>query len=362
MGNDTDRDIFKDSYHRYTGRKVLFMVVLILLIVILSGCSCMVSGRDITFAEGLRSIWDHIAGTELEYNSTEWWNDKLIWSNTMPRVVMALLAGSGLAVSGVIMQAILSNPLAEPYTMGVSSGVVLGANVAIILGFSIAGGIHTWGLVLNAFLFGLIPVGIILFLVRVLRSMSPVTMILSGVAISYFLSGLNTLMMVSTSSDKLSEAYRWQVGSLESSMWDEVQVAAVIVLSLTFVSLFLARYLNALSQGSNLAKSLGMDVERFRLVCMVMVTVMSAGILCFTGIIGFIGLLAPHIVRLIIGADNRYVIPASCLFGAVFLLFADTVTRLLTGVDIPVGAVMSFIGAPLFLCIVLFSKRKGVLY
>ena len=358
---ESDSRNFREQYHEYTFRKILFIAGLVTVIVLLSGYSCMISGREMTLIEGLEAIWNHITGAEFDYNSKEWWDDKIIWTVTMPRVVMAIIAGCGLAISGAIMQGVLANPLAEPYTMGVSSGAVFGANLAIVAGLSLASSVHSMGIVLNAFLVGMIPVVIVMILMRVLHGLSTVTIILSGVAISYFFGGLNTLLLVGAEDESLSEAYQWQVGSLEYTLWNEVQFVFVVVAVLVFVSLFLSKYLNALTQGDNLAKSLGMDVDRFRMYCMMLVTLMSATILCFTGIIGFVGLLAPHIVRLIIGGDNRYVLPASCVFGSAFLLFADTVTRMISGVDVPVGAVMSFFGAPLFLYIILRDSRKRCL-
>lgn len=358
----TGSENFRTEYHKYTFRKIAFILMLMAVIVLLSGYSCMISGRDMTLVEGLRAIWNHILGVEFEYNSPQWWDDKIIWSVTMPRVALGIIAGCGLAISGAIMQGVLSNPLAEPYTMGVSSGVVFGANLAIVAGLSLASSVHTFGIVLNAFIMGLVPVATVIVLMRIMRSLSPVTIILSGVAISYFFGGLNTLLLVGAEEESLSQAYQWQVGSLENTLWSEVEFVFVVVLVLVFISLFLSKYLNALTQGDNLAKSLGMDVDSFRLYCMILVTLMSASILCFTGIIGFVGLLAPHIVRLIIGGDNRYVLPASCVFGSAFLLFADTVTRMVAGIDVPVGAVMAFFGAPLFLFIILRSNRRRCLY
>ena len=330
---------------------------------ILLGYSVTVSGRDMTFWDGIMAIVDHIMGVSYDRveEPVKFWNDYIVWNSTMPRVLGAIVCGAGLAVCGAAMQVVLNNPLAEPYTLGVSSGAVFGACLAIILGFTF-GNIGTYGIIGNAFIFSLVPCAIIIVLVGVMKGLSPVTMILAGTAISYFFSGLTTLMMVRTDDETLTSSFRWQIGSLAGIGWDNIWIIFAGTVACTAILMMTAKYLNALALGDKSATSLGVDVNRVRYTILIVSSLMVAVILSFTGIIGFIGLLAPHMVRTILGADNRYVIPASMLLGPVILLFADTVSRLLAEVDLPVGIVMMFVGSPIFLYILLGSRGRRAMY
>lgn len=330
---------------------------------VLLGYSVTVSGRDMTFWDGIMAIADHVMGVEYDRvdEPVKFWNDYIVWNDTMPRVLGAIVCGAGLAICGAAMQVVLGNPLAEPYTLGVSSGAVFGACLAIILGFSFSG-LGTYGIIGNAFVFALVPCVIIIVMVGALKGLSPVTMILAGTAISYFFSGLTTLMMVRTDDDTLYSSFRWQIGNLADITWDNLWIIAVGVVVMSAFLMLTSRYLNALALGDRSAKSLGVDVTKVRYTILAASSLMVAVILSFTGIIGFIGLLAPHIVRTILGADNRYVMPASLFLGPVILLFADTISRLLSDIDLPVGIVMMFVGSPIFLYILLSNRGRRTIY
>ncbi|MBR2255630.1 MAG: iron ABC transporter permease [Candidatus Methanomethylophilaceae archaeon] len=230
-GRSTDGDSgegFREEYRRYIWRKVLFIALLAAAMFILLGYSVTVSGRDMSFWDGIMAIVDHVMG--VSYDRIEdpvgFWNDYIVWNHTMPRVLGAIVCGSGLAVCGAAMQVVLNNPLAEPYTLGVSSGAVFGACLAIILGFTF-GTVGTYGIIGNAFIFALIPCAMIIVLVGVMKGLSPVTMILAGTAISYFFSGLTTLMMVRTDDDTLSSSFRWQIGNLTGIDWSNLWIIFV---------------------------------------------------------------------------------------------------------------------------------------
>ncbi len=359
---DTDEG-FRAEYRSYIWRKVLFIAFLAAAMFILLGYSVTVSGRDMTFWDGIMAIADRIMGVTYDRaeEPVKFWNDYIVWNSTMPRVLGAVVCGAGLAVCGAAMQVVLNNPLAEPYTLGVSSGAVFGACLAIILGFSF-GSIGTYGIIGNAFIFALVPCAVVIVLVGVMKGISPVTMILAGTAISYFFSGLTTLMMVRTDDDTLTSSFRWQIGSLADIGWNSIWVIFAGTAVCTAVLMMTTKYLNALALGDRSATSLGVDVNKVRYTILIVSSLMVAVILSFTGIIGFIGLLAPHMVRSILGADNRYVIPASMLLGPVILLFADTISRFLAEVDLPVGIVMMFVGSPIFLYILLGRRGRRVMY
>jgi len=359
---DTDEG-FRAEYKNYIWRKVLFIILLAVAMFILLGYSVTVSGRDMTFWDGIMAIVDHIMGVSYDRieEPVKFWNDYIVWNSTMPRVLGAIVCGAGLAVCGAAMQVVLNNPLAEPYTLGVSSGAVFGACLAIILGFTF-GNIGTYGIIGNAFIFALVPCAMIIVLVGVMKGISPVTMILAGTAISYFFSGLTTLMMVRTDDDTLTSSFRWQIGSLTDIDWNNIWIILIGTVVCTAILMLTTKYLNALALGDKSATSLGVDVNKVRYTILIVSSLMVAVILSFTGIIGFIGLLAPHMVRTILGADNRYVIPASMLLGPVILLFADTISRFLAEVDLPVGIVMMFVGSPIFLYILLGRRGRRMMY
>ena len=361
MNSETTLSEFKESYHDYTWRKVLFIIMIFAGLIILSGYSITVSARGVSFVDGITAVWNHISGIRPEYNTKDYWDDYVVWNNCMPRVIGAIVVGAGLAACGAAMQTVLNNPLAEPYTLGISSGAVFGACLAIIMGFTVTG-IGQYGIVANAFLFGLIPSVFLIILIGVMRGLSPVTMILCGTAISYFFGGLTTLMMSTTDDDTMYEAFRWEIGNLSRIGWDNLFLMVAGTAVCTFVIMYLAKYLNALALGDKSATGLGVDVDRVRYTILIASTLIVAVLLSFTGIIGFVGLLAPHMVRSIIGGDNKYVIPASMCLGPLILLAADTISRMLSGVNLPVGAVMMFIGAPIFLYLMIGSRSRRMIY
>ncbi len=284
----------------------------------------------------------------------------MVWNITMPRVTFAIIGGAGLAVAGVMMQGVMNNPLADPYTTGVSSGAVFGAVLAIILGINVIPGVGEMGLIANAFFFALVPIGMLMMISAMSKRVSPVVVILAGMAISYFFSGITTIIKVSADDDALADAYRWQIGSLEGISWDQIPLVAIIVLVCTiFVSLTYGK-LNSMSAGDDVARSLGINVNRFRVIVLAVTTLMAASIIAYAGVIGFVGLVIPHLLRMIVGGDNKFLIPASMVGGAALLMFADVISRLTFSIDLPVGAVMSFIGAPIFLYLVASKRGKGV--
>lgn len=357
--NDTGSGELKEKYNRYIFRKVMFVVICIVGIVAIAGFSVTIGSRDIGFFRAYELIWEHIKGTTYALGSLDWWDDDIVWNSRLPRVCMAIIAGAALAIAGAAMQSVMKNPLADPYTTGISSGAVFGVTLALVLGFT-ASGASQYGLVLNAFIFSLIPTGIIIMMSKFTNA-SPATMILAGVAVSFFFNGLTTLLMVGTDADTLANAYLWQIGTLENAVWTSIPLMFVVTLVGSAFLLFTSRQLNILSLGDDSAKSLGMDAQNYRLICMLIISFMIASIISFTGIIGFVGLVAPHIARLTLGGDNRYVIPAAMAFGALFMLAADMLARIVVYPgEMPVGIIISFVGGPIFLYLILKQKRGAL--
>lgn len=358
MASEMEEQIgIEEQYRSSLMRKFIVLGVALVALFIVSGWALTMSEDGLGFFECWGYIFRHIAGHTYEAGTDGWMYDYNIWKFDVPRILMAIIVGGGLAVCGVAMQAIMNNPLADPYTMGISDGAVFGAVAAIVMGFGTATLGDSLGLITSAFFGGLIPAVTLILLARAV-SMSPATAILVGIALSYIFSGLESAIMVSTDPDTLKAAYLWQIGSLSQVDWMEVKMAAVITLIGAGFLLFSSRKLNLLSLGDDTAKSLGLNVDNFRTVVMIAVAVVVASTVSFVGIVGFVGLVAPHIIRLLIGADNKFLMPISLVTGAFFIQLADSIAHNFFYPELRVGLIISIIGAPLFLYIILRKKKN----
>ncbi|MDK2881265.1 MAG: iron complex transport system permease protein [Clostridia bacterium] len=280
----------------------------------------------------------------------------------LPRILLAALTGLSLAGAGTVMQGILRNPLVDPYTLGLSSGAAFGAALAIVLGTGVLGAsfniMGRYLIVTNAFIFGSLTMVLVYGIAR-LKGAIPETLLLAGVAFGYlFSAGVSALKYVSEN-EALKELVVWLMGGLWGASWDTVLILLPVVLICLGLLVRYAWDLNALGAGEDIAISLGVNVGRLRLATLALATLISSATIAFTGIIGFIGLIAPHICRILIGGDNRFLIPCACLMGGVLLLLADTLARVvLAPVEIPVGIVTSLIGTPFFIYLLLKRKRQ----
>jgi iron complex transport system permease protein len=268
---------------------------------------------------------------------------------------MAVLVGCGLAIAGTVFQAILRNPLASPHTLGIGSSAGFGAVMAIVFG----AGFHNEYLIAgNAFFFALLSSFLILGVARLKRS-TPETMILAGIAIMFLFSSLSSLFQYMGTMEEVHEIVFWFFGSLSKVGWKEISIAAVMILLPCPVLLKWSWDFNLLAAGDESAKALGVNVTRVRMLGIVLASLITAGTICFTGVIGFIGLVSPHITRMVIGGDHRFLIPASALVGAVLVLTADTLGRTLWAPQvIPIGIVTSFIGVPFFFYLLMKRTRE----
>ena len=349
-----------EEYHHILFRRLMLLVISIVGILIFIGMFSLSAYGDITFYESYEIIWNHLIGHQYEPRTLYWWADRHIWNIAMPHIAAAILAGASLAVCGVLMQSIMINPLADPYSTGISSGACFGAVSAIIVGITFAPMSSEYGIVINAFVGALIPALTIIIISEYIR-LSPATLILLGTAISYFFNSMVTFIMISTDADTLKSAYLWQIGSLDGMTWSGVTFMAIITIIGSAIVLMVSNKLNIMSLGDRSATSLGLDVKKFRTFSLTLMAVMTAAIVSFTGILGFIGLIAPHIVRLIIGSDNKYVVPISMSFGAFVLLLADYLSSQIS--NVPVGVILSLVGSPIFFLLIVFqSKRTGAIY
>ncbi len=349
------------AYGKYTFRKTVVILIFVVATFIMAGVSLSYNGLDgVGIIESYDYLFKHIMGATYDRitDNTNWVNDWNIWNQYAPRMCIAIITGAGLATCGVAMQALLKNPLADPYTVGISDGACFGAVAAIVIGASLSSLTGSMGIVTNAFLCGMVPAVIVILLTRIVH-MTPATTILVGVAMSYVFSGLETTIMVATDPDTLKQAYLWQIGSFGSFSWTKCQLPFILTAIGCAILIISSRNLNLLALGDDSASSLGLDVDTFRTIIMIVVSIMVAGLVAFVGIIGFVGLVAPHMVRMVMGGDNRYLLPASMAAGAFFMLFADLVSRIVVpGNELRVGLIASIIGAPIFLYMIV-KRRKG---
>ena len=280
----------------------------------------------------------------------------IIWKLRFPRILMAIVAGAALAIAGALMQGCLGNPLVSPLTLGVASGAALGAALAIVLGFSIVSSPQI-AIVANSFIFSLIVVAIIIQLGNI-RSISAESYILVGIAITFICGAIVSTMQYFATDAQLSQLAHWSFGSLSRPNLTNVLWITVVVVGLMPTAIKWAWDLNALSVGGDdFAISTGVDPKKTRKHILVVSALMTSVIIAFTGLIGFVGLAAPHMSRLIIGNDYRKLIPCSAIFGAFLMIFADTLGRtLFAPIVIPVGVMLSIIGGPFFMYLLLKSR------
>ena len=308
----------------------------------------------ISVVDAIMVFFDHILGNYVDPR-----DDLYVWDTRLPRAIGAIAAGAGLGIAGTVMQNDFKNPLAEPYTMGISSGAFLGATLAIVLNISIIPFVpDDSAVVANSYLFSLIPVGFIV-LISKFRKLTPGTMILTGIAVMFLFSSISQIIMVTAPSESMADAYSWRVGSLSVIRWSKLPIMLTSTAILSVLIYFFARKLNVMYVGDKSVKTLGENPANVRIITMVLASLLTAGIVCYTGTIGFIGLVGPHVARIFVGSNNRYLIPASAAFGAAFILIADTIAKV-SGINgLPVGVISAMVGGPLFIWI-LIRMRKNV--
>lgn len=291
-------------------------------------------------------------------------HEAILFSIRLPRVLLAVLVGSGLAAAGTAMQGVFRNPLADPGLMGVSSGSALAAVAAIVLGDSalkgIMQGLGPFGVPIASFLGGLLSVSLIGWLSREEGRISSATMLLSGIAINALnIAGIGYFTFLATDAQLRNLSF-WSLGSLGGASWPSLAVIAPLILGSVLALLNLSRPLNTLVLGEAEATFLGTSVERTKFVAVVLSALLVGVAVSASGIIGFVGLVIPHLMRLVLGPDHRWLLPGSALAGSCLLLLADLLARTVSApAELPIGIVTSSLGAPFFLYMMLRSRRQA---
>ncbi|CAI1506250.1 Probable ABC transporter permease protein HI_1471 [Serratia quinivorans] len=281
----------------------------------------------------------------------------IVWDIRLPYALMAVVVGFALGLAGAEMQTILNNPLASPFTLGVSSAAAFGAALAIVLGIGVPGIPDQWFISANAFIFALFAALMLDGITRWTR-VATSGVVLFGIALVFTFNALVSMMQFIASEDTLQGLVFWTMGSLARASWDKLGILLGVFVVLLPLSMMSSWKLTALRLGEDRAVSFGIDVRRLRLTTLLRISILSALAVAFVGPIGFIGLVAPHIARMIFGEDHRFYLPASALIGALVLSMASVASKnLIPGIIIPVGIVTSLVGVPFFLSIIL--RHRG---
>ncbi len=280
-----------------------------------------------------------------------------LWNVRFPRIVLGLLVGAALGAGGCLLQGVLANPLAEPGIIGVSSGAAVGACLMIVLG---GGATNDWALAGAAFVFALFTAASVYVLSLRDGSTSAIMLVLTGIAVNAFTLGIIAYLTFVASTAAREQIVFWQLGSLAGTTWDEVWVAAPLIIAALAASLVLVHKLDLLALGEIQAASLGVNVEVVRRQVIVLVSILTGAAVAFSGIIMFVGLVVPHVLRLIVGPRHAILLPASVVGGALVITAADLAARTMLGdADLPLGMFTSLIGGPVFFLLLRRSRRAG---
>ncbi|WP_191061781.1 FecCD family ABC transporter permease [Geminicoccus harenae] len=283
----------------------------------------------------------------------------IVWQVRLPQALLALLVGGALALAGAEMQTTLNNPLASPFTLGVSSAASLGAALAIVLGLGVPGVPASWILSGNAFLFAFGSVLLLQFLAR-LRGTGVETLVLFGIALVFTFNALVALIQYVASQEALQQLVFWNLGSLARASWEKILVATLVLALVLPFSLAASWQMTALRLGSDRAYSFGVNVGRLRFLSLFRASLLAATAVAFVGTIGFVGLVGPHLARLLVGEDHRFFLPASVLCGALVMSLASVASKtLVPGALLPVGIVTSLIGVPFFVVLIFARPERG---
>lgn len=323
--------------------------LLAIFIVIFAVYSITIGVADISVKETFEILVSRILNLDIASEVSKA-QEIIIINLRVPRILVAILTGINLAVTGSIYQAIFRNSMADPYMLGISSGASLGAGVGILLGtFS----------PLYAFVGAIVANVLVVGISGSKGKVSTIRLLLSGIGINYFFSSI--LSMIRTySNNRALEVFVWGMGSLSAASYNRVIMLTIITIPILIIFFIYKKELNLLLMGEDVAKSLGVNVDRTRKILLVLSSILIATTVSFTGTIGFVGLIIPHVVRMVFGSNYRVTLPITGLFGAIFLLICDNISRaMLSNSEIPLGIVTSVFGAPYFMYLVYKDRKRG---
>ena len=337
------------EYRTYTGKKIAMMWAGIIICLISFILDIMIGSSNLSLSSVFTSLFNSSEADSL--------TNVIIWKLRLPTAVMGILVGASLGLSGAAMQTILNNPLASPYTLGISAGAGVGASIALLTGLGSLAVLGSFLIPLSAFVFAFLAcLGI--YLISKIKRFTPETMVLSGIGMVFFFQALQSFLQYTASPEALQSIVFWTFGSLQKANWTNIPIIAVVFLIVFVIVYTHAWKLTAMKLGDEKAKALGIDVERLRMVMFIMISLLTATAVAFVGSIGFIGIVGPHIARILLGEDQRYYLPMSSICGAAILSIASVATKLVVpGAVFPIGILTSMIGVPFFFILIIKKKR-----
>lgn len=339
-----------ERYRHRHGRRVLLLSALALALVVSLAVDITTGPSGMSLTRLLQVLWDPASMPRVEA--------VIVWNVRLPYALMAVLVGAALALAGAEMQTVLDNPLASPFTLGVSAAAAFGAALAIVLGMGIPGVPAQYLISANAFLFALASVALLYLLAR-WRGFGVESLVLFGIALVFSCNAVVALLQLVATEDVLQQLVFWTLGSVTRANWDKLGILALVVAVVMPFSFAAAPRLTLLRMGEDRAQSFGVDVKRLRFFSLLRISLLSATAVAFVGTIGFIGLVGPHIARILVGEDQRFLLPASALVGALLLSLSSIASKLIMpGVIVPVGIVTALVGVPIFVLLVFKRGRQ----
>jgi iron complex transport system permease protein len=349
----------KRLYNKGKKRKILVLLSIFTALLLSVVVSVSLGAGSPRFNEAMQVIFSKLFPF-LNINPGSQLTQIIILDLRLPRIILAMIAGAGLAAAGAAMQGTLRNPLVSSYVLGISSAAGFGAALAIVFGIGVLTEYGGYLVIGNAFLFSVLAMVIVYGIAR-MRSMTSETVILVGVAVGFLFSALLSLIQyVAPQYQAVSAVVFWLMGSLTSATWQSILIVSPIVVVTMVLMVQQSWNINVMSMGEDVTTSLGVNSKRVLATNMVLETLATASIIAFIGVIGFVDLIAPHIARMLIGSDHRFLIPCSALVGALLLLCSDTVARMvLAPTELPVGILTALLGVPFFIYILVSKRRQS---
>ncbi len=344
------------QYREKEKNATFYLMLLCLIIAVVFFLSITASEIKISVLEGIQIIIDRINGVQPE-GFLPTLKDRIVIDQNIPRGIGAIAAGIVLSISGAVLQNLIRNPLADPYTLGISSGALFGMVIYIAYGVSIVPFIiGDDAEIFNAFVAALAPTAVVIFM-AMFKKVTPTMMILCGIAVMYIFNAVTVIIKYTIEPEKLSAIYQWSIGSVSGLAWGSLPKLMLAIVIVLIPMMYIREKIDIVAQGDNQAITLGVNPNKLRICSLIVVSVATAIIVCYTGTIGFVGLVAPHIARIFVGSKCKSLIPFSAAVGALMVLGCDYIVRVIAP-TLPVGVILALVCSPIFIIILIRMRRE----